>query len=206
MPDRHADTHYLDPALTSVHCPEMTTMTDGSIALRELGKSADADFLREMIGFASVRLMELEVQSLTGTGSAGCRRSGTCRGSPRSRAGASRARCRTCPPTSTPRPPPPQTLEPAPHLRPGFDLVRDTGVRDDLPHQQAVVCTRGPASTPSMWSSGPGAALIATVRPRQRRQVPEFSGHQGSHTPQSMAASALSSAISCLSDNFWNSS
>ena len=42
-------------------------MTDDSIALRELlEKSADADLLREMIGFAAERLMELEVQALTG--------------------------------------------------------------------------------------------------------------------------------------------
>src|ERR671919_24536 len=42
-------------------------MTDDSIALRELlEKSADADLLREMIGFAGERLMELEVQALTG--------------------------------------------------------------------------------------------------------------------------------------------
>jgi putative transposase len=44
-------------------------MTDDSIALRELlEKSADADLLREMIGFAAERLMELEVQTLTGAG------------------------------------------------------------------------------------------------------------------------------------------
>jgi len=42
-------------------------MTDDNIALRELlEKSADADLLREMIGFAAERLMELEVQALTG--------------------------------------------------------------------------------------------------------------------------------------------
>jgi len=44
-------------------------MTDDSIALRELlEKSADADLLREMIGLAAERLMELEVQALTGAG------------------------------------------------------------------------------------------------------------------------------------------
>ena len=42
-------------------------MTDDKIALRGLlEKSADADLLREMIGFAAERLMELEVGGLTG--------------------------------------------------------------------------------------------------------------------------------------------
>jgi transposase-like protein len=42
-------------------------MTDEMIALREmLEKGSDATFLREMIGFAAQRLMELEVGGLTG--------------------------------------------------------------------------------------------------------------------------------------------
>jgi hypothetical protein len=40
--------------LTSNHCQETTTMTDDRIALCQLvEKSADADLLREMIGFAA---------------------------------------------------------------------------------------------------------------------------------------------------------
>lgn len=42
-------------------------MTDQETALRELlAKGSDATFLREMIGFAAQRLMELEVEGLTG--------------------------------------------------------------------------------------------------------------------------------------------
>src|SRR5579875_1624741 len=42
-------------------------MTDDKIALRELlEKGSDATFLREMIGFAAQRLMELETEVLTG--------------------------------------------------------------------------------------------------------------------------------------------
>jgi hypothetical protein len=44
-------------------------MTDDKIALRELlEKGSDATFLREMIGFAATRLMELESESLCGAG------------------------------------------------------------------------------------------------------------------------------------------
>ena len=44
-------------------------MTDDKIALRELlEKGSDAPFLREMIGFAAQRLMELESESLCGAG------------------------------------------------------------------------------------------------------------------------------------------
>lgn len=44
-------------------------MTDDRIALHDLiGKATEGDFLREMIGFAAQRLMELEVDALTGAG------------------------------------------------------------------------------------------------------------------------------------------
>jgi transposase-like protein len=44
-------------------------MTDDTMSVQALlGESADADFLREMIGFAAQRLMDLEVGSLTGAG------------------------------------------------------------------------------------------------------------------------------------------
>jgi hypothetical protein len=43
------------------------TMTDEMMRFRTLlEKSSDADLLREMVGFAAQRLMELEVESLTG--------------------------------------------------------------------------------------------------------------------------------------------
>jgi transposase-like protein len=48
---------------------EITTMTDDKIALRELlEKGSDTTLLREMIGFAAQRLMELETDALCGAG------------------------------------------------------------------------------------------------------------------------------------------
>jgi transposase-like protein len=44
-------------------------MTEDNMDVQALlGKSADADFLREMIGFAAQRLMDLEVSGMTGAG------------------------------------------------------------------------------------------------------------------------------------------
>jgi putative transposase len=50
-----------------INLTENPTMTDAMMSLRALlEKSSDADLLREMVGFAAQRLMELEVESLTG--------------------------------------------------------------------------------------------------------------------------------------------
>jgi transposase-like protein len=44
-----------------------TTMTDDRMALVELiEKRADTDLVREMLAFAAARLMDLEVETLTG--------------------------------------------------------------------------------------------------------------------------------------------
>ena len=52
-------------------------MTDEKIALRTLlEKGSDATFLREMIGFAAQRLMELEVKRCAAPGMASAVRSG----------------------------------------------------------------------------------------------------------------------------------
>ena len=48
-------------------------VTDHETALRELlAKGSDATFLREMIGFAAQRLMELETETLTGAAHGEC--------------------------------------------------------------------------------------------------------------------------------------
>jgi transposase-like protein len=75
-------------------------MIDHRTALRELlEKSADADLLREMTGFAAERLMELEVQGLTRAGTVELRipklRKGSYFRASWSRTGSRRRRSRT---------------------------------------------------------------------------------------------------------------
>ena len=54
-------------------------MTDQETAFRErLAKGSDATFLREMIGYAAQRLMELETEALCGAGTVSAVRSGGC--------------------------------------------------------------------------------------------------------------------------------
>lgn len=65
-------------------------MTKSMMDLRTLvEKSADADLLREMIGFAAERLMELEVGAKTGAdyGEKGCERLPQRNGTPRAETG-----------------------------------------------------------------------------------------------------------------------
>ena len=66
----HSGGHRESPVGFGWNCFNRTedpTMTDEMMSLRALlEKSADADLLREMVGFAAQRLMELEVESLTG--------------------------------------------------------------------------------------------------------------------------------------------
>jgi hypothetical protein len=53
-------------------------MTDELMNLRmPLKKSSDADLLREMIGFTAKRLMELEIEELTGATTPSAVRSGS---------------------------------------------------------------------------------------------------------------------------------
>jgi hypothetical protein len=50
-----------------INLTENPIMTDSVMSLRGLPeKSSDAELLREMVGFAAQRLMEWEVESLTG--------------------------------------------------------------------------------------------------------------------------------------------
>jgi transposase-like protein len=54
-------------ARVGLRCQPDTEMSDEMMSLRRLvEKAPDADLLREMIGFAAARLIELEVSELTG--------------------------------------------------------------------------------------------------------------------------------------------
>src|SRR3954463_13061031 len=64
-PPRYADS--LSPPSPSFGHSSETTMTDEKMALLELiEKSADTDLVREMLGFAAGRVMELEIQACAG--------------------------------------------------------------------------------------------------------------------------------------------
>ena len=99
-------------------------MTDDKIALRELlEKGSDASFLREMIGFAAARLMELETEALCG---AGARRAQRRAEQPaqrlsRPRLGDPRRHGRAAHPEAAPRQLLPGLPGTAPHGREGAD-------------------------------------------------------------------------------------
>jgi transposase-like protein len=51
----------------NINATEEPTMTDDRLALKDLlEKTPGANYLREMIGFAAQRLMELDIESRTG--------------------------------------------------------------------------------------------------------------------------------------------
>jgi len=79
-----------------------------------LGKSADSDFLRQMIGFAAQRPMELEVGGLTGAAYSGSvRRSGATPPPPVPPPAGAEARGPTCAPRAAIRSRCPAAIPPA---------------------------------------------------------------------------------------------